>query len=164
MDLPLPCTLAFHPTHLRLISTSNLFLFLGFRSFCTWHSDHTGFPQTLKKLDNRNAVLQHSSSSDEAGWTPIVPIPGRCICLIPLCAAAGTPRKALHSLKSTLSQDIIAQQLSMKTPAGRIPCQHSVDTVTAQQMKIVCVHVSVLLTAILNLQCLTDFQLRLSLH
>ena len=142
MDPPLSCTLAFHLTHPRLISTSNLFPFHRLHSFCTWHCDHTGFPQTLKKLDNRNAVLQHSTSSDEAGWTPIIPIPGRCRCLISLCAAAGTPRKALHSLQGTLSQDIIAQQLSLETLAGSIPCQHSVDTVTAQQMRVACVHVS----------------------
>ncbi|KAL0034552.1 hypothetical protein WJX79_008066 [Trebouxia sp. C0005] len=38
------------------------------------------------------------------------------------CRTAGMPRKALHSLESTLSQDIIAQQLSLETPAGCIPC------------------------------------------
>ncbi|KAL0024592.1 hypothetical protein WJX77_001215 [Trebouxia sp. C0004] len=53
---------------------------------------------------------------------------------------AGTPRKALHSLKSTLSQDTIIQQLSMETLAACIPCQHSVNTVTVQQMRIACVH------------------------
>ena len=83
---------------------------------------------------------------------------------MPLCATAGTPRKALHSLKSTLSQDIIAQQLSVETPAGCIPCQHSVDTVTAQQTRIPCVHVSVLLTEVLILQCLTEVYLPLSIH
>ena len=144
-DPPLPCTFAFHPLHTCLIP-SIVFPFTSCTAstpgILTIWAFHKCNKALTIKMRLQHTLFHQMKLQREACWTAIIPITGRCICLIPLSAAAGTPRKALHSLKSTLSQDIIAQQLSVETPAGCVPCQHSVDTVTAQQMRIAGVHVS----------------------
>lgn len=58
------------------------------------------------------------------------------------CLAAAQLQQPLHNLQSTLSQQIIAEQLSLDKLAGRIPCLHNVDMVTAQHIKIPFIHVS----------------------
>ena len=60
-----------------------------------------------------------------------------------LCLAAAQQQQPLHNLQSTLSQNIIAEQLSLEKPAGCIPCLHSVDMVTAQHIKIPFIQVCV---------------------
>lgn len=46
------------------------------------------------------------------------------------------PAKSLHSMHSTLSQDIIRGIMSPDFAAGAVPCHHTVDSITAQQFRV----------------------------
>ena len=47
------------------------------------------------------------------------------------------PAKTLHSLHSTMSQDIMGSMLPTGLVASAVPCHHTVDSVTAQQLRVV---------------------------